>query len=271
MNRLLWMAGLLLALVGVAGAQEPEDHPFPWTYRLNVGGNFLSGNLYQIQLNGSGRLTYDKGRVHNETIANGFRLWMRRGEDVALVGDDVTLGNLFILRMGSRLRVAGFTYLTWSQLHRIDLRVGVGVGPMLQLFDGQEQSLRIGLLGFAERTAWPGTDFNRPIVHSSGVQTIPRVSVLSTSRLTLAGTPVSFGSLGYLHVNPLDVGDMRGVFRANIDVRIIGALQISLSGQIAGTTVVLEGVQPVDTRMSAGLTLAPPPPGTRSRNTETNP
>lgn len=258
MMRLLLLAGFGLLLSGPTHAQEAADPPSPWTYRLSIGGNFVSGNLYQIQLTGNGRLTYDKERVENQVIANGFRLWMRAGDSVALVGDDVTLGDLFVTRFGPRLRVAGFTYLMWSQLHRIDLRTGVGAGPMLELFDEEKQSLRVAVMGFVERTAWPGTTFNRSIDHVDGVQTIPRVSLLSTSMLSLEGTPLAFQSMAYLHVNPLDVGDVRGVFRASVDLRVVGALRIGVSGQVAGSSVVLEGVRPVDTRMSAGVTLEPP-------------
>lgn len=270
MTRLLLVAGFLLASSGLAHGQDAHAPSSPWTYRLHVGGSVIGGNLFQIQLTGSGRLTYDQERVENQVIASGFRLWMRRGGTVALVGDDVTFGNLFLLRFGPRVRAVGFTYLMWSQLHQIDLRMGIGAGPMLQLFDGTKQSLRVGVLGFAERTAWPGTTFNRPIEHVDGVQTIPRVSLLGTSHLSLDDTPLSFRSLGYLHVNPSDVGDLRGVFRASLDLRITGALQISLSGQVAGSSVVLEGVRPVDTRMTAGFTVAPPQRDQGSRNTSAN-
>ena len=61
MTRLL--AGFVLSLSGLAHAQESHGSSAPWTYRLNVGGSFVGGNLYQIQLTGSGRLTYDKERV----------------------------------------------------------------------------------------------------------------------------------------------------------------------------------------------------------------
>ena len=263
MTRLLLVGTALILLIGFGGsakAQEP-DAGSPWTYRLNVGGSFIAGNLVQIQLSGRGELIYDRGRVRNRVMTTGFRLWTRAEGDTVLIGDDVTLGNLFTGRVGKRASVVGFTYLSWSQLHRIDLRLGAGAGPMWQLLDGSTQSLRVGLLGFVERTAWPGTDFNRPIDHTNGVLTIPRVTLLSNGRLTIPKTPLSFRYMGYFHINPLDLGNMRGQLQGSLDVRIVGPLQISLSGQIVGSSVVLDGVMPIDTRMTVGLSLAPPATG----------
>lgn len=236
---------------------EPDDAS-PWTYRLNMGGNFVGGNLFQIQLNGAAQLVYDRERVRNEIMANGFRLWLRGEEGIVLFGDDVTLGNLFTLRSGGRLSGVVFTYLTWSQLHRIDLRLGAGAGPMWQLLEGKEQSLRVGALGFVERTAWPGTTFNRPIAHSDGALTIPRLTLLSNARLAAPNTPLSFQYMGYIHINPFDPGDVRGHLQGSLDVRIAPPLHISLTGQLTGSSVVLTGVGPVDTRTTVGLALTPP-------------
>ena len=55
--KLAVFVGLLLGFVGAAHAQERDTPSSPWTYRLNVGGSFITGNLYQIQLSTTARLT----------------------------------------------------------------------------------------------------------------------------------------------------------------------------------------------------------------------
>lgn len=62
----------------------------------------------------------------------------------------------------------------------------------------------------------------------------------------------------WLHVDPRDPGDLRGALDTSFRWAIVGPVGVQLSVVGSGSTVVVEGFQPIDIRTVAGISLSPP-------------
>ena len=249
------LGALLSFLVLSARAEEPLS-------RINtsasLGGLVLSGNLNQIQLNFNGLMSYSEPRYGNDLIVSGYRIYMKVPEldQYVRIGDDLQINDLPNLYLNEKVYLIGLAHYDSSLLHQVDSRwlggAGLGYAPVRS----SQYLIRAAVGGFYEHTSYPSASFNLDVAHDGNVRTVPRVGILSNGWFNRPNRTMSYRYVAWYFLNPLDAQDRRTYFDGSTTIKIKKALGLRLGLSYAGSTVVVQGVQTSDLRLTAGINVS---------------
>jgi len=242
-------------------AQVPDQGDPKLTYRLNTGGNWIAGNLSQLQFNVNGALQYNTERYGHDLIVNGYRFWTQLPgtDELTRLGDDLVATTVPFYYAREKIPLMGFAHYSYSQLHQIDGRVMAGALVGYTPVRTKTRLSRSGLGVFYERTAYPSSDFNLNVSHNDTVRSIPRLGIVSTGWYRPEKSPLRLGFLTWLFLNPFEPEDFRAHLDGNVAVHVAGPVSVQFNVNATYNSVVVVGVQTYDTRATFGLNFAPPP------------
>lgn len=245
-------------LCAVVVAQEIEEAPPPWTGSVSLTGNGSFGNLDQVQLRLRGTLEVHRDDVTSDLLLSAYRLWQApAGSNVlARIGDDLLVQDRVGGFVTPRVFVDGVVRYERSLLHRLDHRLLGGGGLGYAFVREPDRRLRALVGGLAEYARYPGEAFRIDVASRGPERVVGRVSAYSEGFWRPKGKAVSARYSALFVVAPADLRDLRLVLDGAVDVRAWGPLGVRVSATYAYTAVVLEGVDPQDLQLMAGVSLS---------------
>ena len=228
--------------------------------RATLGGMVVSGNLSQVMLNGSAHVNSSTPSYGNDLLMNGYRIWTKVPNTVGLtkIGDDLAVTSLPFKYITPKIFIIGTARYESSQLHQLEHRylggMGIGYAPIRT----KEYLARISIGGHFEHSIYPSANFNLQTRHDENTRSVSRVAVVSNGWMTKKQKPVSFRYLAWIFLNPLDISDYRINVSPSMRFHISKTLGINLSMLFNYSSVVMEGVEPLDLRFTFGMSFQLP-------------
>jgi hypothetical protein len=215
------------------------------------------GNLDQTMLRLRGSLHAQADDLTSDALLSGYRLWQRpEGATSYLsLGDDLVLQETVGAFVSDKVQINGLARYEYSDLSRLDLRVLGGVGVAVLPVRRQDRRLRLlaGVLG--EHARYPGETFRIDVAHSGGRRTLARLTAVCDGFLVARDETWTVRSTNMLVVNPAEPRDLRVLADATVELRAWGPLQAQLGGTYTYSSVVLQGVDPHNLQVTAGVSL----------------